>query len=58
MESRDFPLPGTIAARVIGCTCPESKPDAGTSDDPWILDIECPWHGKRAFEEHIKGARH
>jgi hypothetical protein len=58
MEAENFPLPGTLAARGLGCTCPESKPPAGTFDDPWILDIKCPWHGKQAFEEHIKGARH
>lgn len=58
MEGKDFPLPGTLAARSIGCTCPEAKPVAGTFDDPWILDIKCPWHGEQAFEEHMKGARH
>ena len=58
MEGKDFPLPGTLAARGIGCTCPAAKPVAGTFDDPWILDTECPWHGEQAFEEHMKGARH
>jgi hypothetical protein len=58
MEAKDFPLPGTPAAWGLGCTCPESTPDRGTSDDPWILDIKCPWHGEQAFKEHVKGARH
>jgi hypothetical protein len=58
MEAEDFPLPGTVAARGIGCTCPESTRTAGTFDNPWILDITCPWHGEQAFEEHVKGARH
>lgn len=58
MKAEDFPLPGTGAARRIGCTCPESSSADGTFDDPWILDIKCPWHGEQAFEEHIKGARH
>jgi hypothetical protein len=25
MEAKDFPLPRTVAARGIGCTCPESR---------------------------------
>lgn len=58
MKAENFPLPGTAAARSIGCTCPESNPAEGTFDDPWILDIQCPWHGERAFEEHTRGARH
>ena len=58
MEAKDFPLPGTVAARDIGCTCPRSKPSMGTFDVPWLLDINCPWHGQKAFEEHQKGARH
>ena len=36
MEAQDFPLPGTAAARGIGCTCPESTRTAGTFEDPWI----------------------
>jgi hypothetical protein len=58
MEAEEFPLPGTVAARGIGCTCPLSTPESGTDEAPFILDIQCPWHGKRAFEEHMKGARH
>ena len=58
MEAKDFPLPGTVAARVIGCTCPEAMPARGPFDVPWLLDIRCPWHGKEAFEKHTKGARH
>ena len=58
MKAEDFPLPGTLAARDIGCTCPESQATAGTIEAPWMLDANCPWHGERAFEEHTKGARH
>lgn len=58
MEAKDFPLPGSAVARNIGCTCPEATRDTANLDDPWFLDFTCPWHGKEAFEEHLKGARH
>ena len=58
MDSEPFPSPGTIAARKHGCICPNAKADQGSSENPWLLDRDCPLHGEVAYEEHRKGPRH
>jgi hypothetical protein len=40
MEAKDFPLPGTVAARVIGCTRPEAMP--ARCGNPAVIDVTWP----------------
>ena len=58
IEAESFPFPGTPAARKYGCLCPVSVPRQGTQQSPLILHTNCPLHGVKAYEEHLKGPRH
>lgn len=58
IEAEPFPFPGTPAARKYGCLCPVSEPRQGTEESPLVLHTNCPLHGVKAYEEHLKGPRH
>jgi hypothetical protein len=58
MDAKPFPRPGTPGAQRYGCMCPVTWPNQGTDENPIILDVNCPLHGKQALEEHLKGPRH
>jgi hypothetical protein len=48
MAARQLPLPATIEARNLGCTCPEPSPGQGGPGNPRPLDRDCPLHGAAA----------
>jgi hypothetical protein len=49
MAARQLPLPASVEARNLGCTCPEPNPRQGGRDDPRPLDRDCPVHGVAAM---------